>query len=165
MTTWYCRYRRSSSLLVALPLRSALSVFLAQCRPFSSVLCGIDTVTAVLGCATAENVEPLSDVNGWTDISDEEEIPRVLEKIRSFAEYISETPQRREEFLSLQPAGIGFLPLADANTRCEHPMKYEVFDAEARSQTTKFIDQYWHKSGNSQFRLSSTEWRKVEYLV
>jgi hypothetical protein len=86
-------------------------------------------------------------------------------QIRSFAEYISETPQRREEFLSLQPAGIGFLPLADANTRCEHPMKYEVFDAEARSQTTKFIDQYWHKSGNSQFRLSSTEWRKVEYLV
>jgi hypothetical protein len=81
MTTWYCRYRRSSSLLVALPLRSALSVFLAQCRPFSSVLCGIDTVTAVLGCATAENVEPLSDVNGWTDISDEEEIPRVLEKV------------------------------------------------------------------------------------
>ena len=41
----------------------------------------IDNVTAVLGCATAENVQPVSYVNGWTDISDEEEIPRVLEKV------------------------------------------------------------------------------------
>jgi hypothetical protein len=41
----------------------------------------IKNVTAALGCATAEKVQPVSYVSGWTDISDEEEIPRVLEKV------------------------------------------------------------------------------------
>ena len=111
----------------------------------------IENVTAALGCATAENVQPLSYVNGWTEISDEE-IPRVLEKVygpRPLGEkkidllmhiadsliceiYQRDPTEARGIFVS--PARGDWTP---AVRRCEHPMEYEVFDAEARSQTTK----------------------------
>jgi hypothetical protein len=41
----------------------------------------IKNVTAALGCATAEKVQPVSYVSGWAEMSDEEEMPRVLEKV------------------------------------------------------------------------------------
>ncbi|KAJ9480643.1 hypothetical protein VN97_g12902 [Penicillium thymicola] len=108
-----------------------------------------------------ENVRTIPHVNGWADLSDGNEITRVLEKIRSFAKYVNETPRKRDEFLCLQPARIRLLPLDDENTRWN-----SVFLMLKRAgRLRRFIDQYCQESGNCPYKLTKTDWRKVDYLV
>ncbi|KAJ5350258.1 hypothetical protein N7541_007985 [Penicillium brevicompactum] len=108
-----------------------------------------------------ENVGATSRANDWADPSDGKEITRVLRKIRSFAKFVNETPRKRDEFLSLQPAGIRLLPLDDANTRWN-----SVFLMLKRAgRLRRFIYQYCQQSEDVQHRLTDTDWRKVDYLV
>ncbi|KAI3095274.1 hypothetical protein CBS147333_9810 [Penicillium roqueforti] len=108
-----------------------------------------------------ENVRAISHVNGWTDRSDGDEITHVLEKIRSFAKFVNETPRKRDEFLCLQPARIRLLPLDDENTRWN-----SVFLMLKRAgRLRRFIDQYCQESENCPYKLTNADWRKVDYLV
>ncbi|CAI7613870.1 unnamed protein product [Penicillium palitans] len=59
----------------------------------------------------------ISYANGWTDLSDGDEISYVLGKIRSFAKFVNETPRKRDKLLYLQPASTRVLPLDDAKSR------------------------------------------------
>jgi hypothetical protein len=86
--------------------------------------------------------------------------PCILQ-IRSFAKFVNETPRKRDEFLCLQPARIRLLPLDDDNTRWN-----SVFLMLKRAgRLRSFIDQYCQESGKLQYKLTDTDWRKVDYLV
>ena len=86
--------------------------------------------------------------------------PCVLQ-IRSFAKFVNETPGKRDEFLCLQPPGIRLLPLDDANARWN-----SVFLMLKRaSRLRRFIDQYCQERGNLRYKLTNTDWRKVDYVV
>lgn len=107
-------------------LGSALFVFLAQCSPFRSVFSGLsktsqppqegETVRNVRA-----NVRAMSDVNDWTEVSDEELIKRVLEKLNGLHPLVEENKSNPcilqiRSFAKFEPAGIRLLLLDYANT-------------------------------------------------
>ncbi|KAJ6170919.1 hypothetical protein N7485_007048 [Penicillium canescens] len=121
----------------------------------------IENITSSPERERVENVRAISHANGWTEPSDGEEIMCVLEKIRSFAKFVNETPEKRDEFLCLQPPGIRLLPLDDANARWN-----SVFLMLKRaSRLRRFIDQYCQERGNLRYKLTNTDWRKVDYVL
>ncbi|KAJ5277815.1 hypothetical protein N7524_003968 [Penicillium chrysogenum] len=121
----------------------------------------IENITSSPEGERVENVREISHANGWTDPSDGDEISHVLGKIRSFAKFVNETPRKRDEFLCLQPASTRVLPLDDARSRWN-----SVFLMLKRAgRLRRYIDQYCQESGNLQYKLTNTDWRKVDYLV
>ncbi|KAJ5481400.1 hypothetical protein N7475_000212 [Penicillium sp. IBT 31633x] len=121
----------------------------------------IENITSSPEGERVENVRAIPHVNGWADPSDGNEITCVLEKIRSFAKFVNETPLRRDEFLCLQPAGLRLLPLHDASTRWNSAFLM----LKRAGRVRRFIDQYCQESGHCPYKLTDTDWRKVDYLV
>ncbi|KAJ5471499.1 hypothetical protein N7530_008856 [Penicillium desertorum] len=121
----------------------------------------IENITSSPEGERVENMREISHANGWTDPSDGDEISHVLGKIRSFAKFVNETPRKRDEFLCLQLASTRVLPLDDARSRWN-----SVFLMLKRAgRLRRYIDQYCQESGNLQYKLTNTDWRKVDYLV
>ncbi|KAJ6003845.1 hypothetical protein N7540_013127 [Penicillium herquei] len=86
---------------------------------------------------------------------------RILDKIRSLADFLNSSRQSRRQFLSIQPSKSRLMLFPDSEN-CAHT----TFSMLARAHKLRqYIDQFCHRHEHLAFRLSDLEWEKIKNVV
>ncbi|KAJ6016473.1 hypothetical protein N7540_011064 [Penicillium herquei] len=91
----------------------------------------------------------------------EKVVYRIFNKMRSLAEFLNSSNQRRQQFMSIQPQTNRLMLFRDLEN-CAH----STFSMLTRAHKLKrYIDQFCHRHEHLSFRLSDLEWGKINQIV